>query len=139
LIGDAAHVTSPAGGIGISLAIQDAVAAANKLAEPLHAGRLSTKDLAAVQRRRGWQILLDQRMQVSCEKGFVKVLDTGGTWEPSLAARLALQIPVLRDLPVRLNAFGFRTERLKPELVEPSPSPTGSRAARKLGLRNDGR
>ena len=139
LIGDAAHVTSPAGGIGISLAIQDAVAAANKLAEPLQAGRLSTKDLAAVQRRRGWQILLDQRMQVSGEKGFVKVLDNGGTWEPSLAARLALRIPVLRDLPVRLNAFGFRTERLKPELVEPSPSPTGSRAARKLGLRNDGR
>lgn len=122
LIGDAAHVTSPAGGIGINLAIQDTVAAANILTEPLRTGRLGTKDLAAVQRRRGWQISLDQRQQVSTEKNFQAVLAAGGTLEPPLAVRLTSRLPVLRAIPVRLNAFGFRTERLKPKLVEPHPS-----------------
>src|SRR5499427_10425547 len=67
-IGDAAHAISPVGGVGINLAIQDAVAAANILAEPLRADRLSTSDLKRVQERREFPTRATQRMQIAVQK-----------------------------------------------------------------------
>src|SRR5207245_9854556 len=63
-IGDAAHAMSPVGGVGINLAIQDAVAAANLLATPLRMDRLTVEDLRRVQRRREWPTRLTQRFQI---------------------------------------------------------------------------
>src|SRR5207253_3676309 len=63
LIGDAAHVMSPVGGVGINVAVQDAVEAANLLAKPLRQGTLTERDLAAVQRRREFAVKVVQRIQ----------------------------------------------------------------------------
>src|SRR5207302_9004996 len=67
-IGDAAHAMSPVGGVGINLAIQDAVAAANLLAVPLREGRLTTEDLRRVQRRREWPTRITQRFQIFVQR-----------------------------------------------------------------------
>ena len=66
-IGDAAHAMSPVGGVGINLAIQDAVATSNLLAEALREKRLTSADLAAVQRRREWPARVTQRMQIAVQ------------------------------------------------------------------------
>ena len=107
LIGDAAHVTSPVGGVGINLAIQDAVAAANVLGEPLKDGRLRPRHLKAVQRRREWPTRLVQGAQVLAERWVVSgALDAGEIFELSLFVRFVLRTPLLRDLFTRLVAFG---------------------------------
>jgi 2-polyprenyl-6-methoxyphenol hydroxylase-like FAD-dependent oxidoreductase len=107
LIGDAAHVASPVGGVGINLAIQDAVAAANVLAKPLKAGRLRTRQLKAVQRRREWPTRLVQGAQFLAERWVVSgALDTSETFRLSLLIRLVLRTPLLRDVFARLIAFG---------------------------------
>jgi len=67
-IGDAAHAMSPVGGVGINLAIQDAVAAANILAEPLRKGTVSSDHLEKIQRRRSFPTRLTQRMQAIIQK-----------------------------------------------------------------------
>jgi 2-polyprenyl-6-methoxyphenol hydroxylase-like FAD-dependent oxidoreductase len=107
LIGDAAHVTSPVGGIGINLAIQDAVAAANVLAEPLKAGRLRSRHLKAVQRQREWPTRLVRWAQVLAERWVVSgALDASETFRLSILLRFLLRTPLLRDLFARLVAFG---------------------------------
>jgi 2-polyprenyl-6-methoxyphenol hydroxylase-like FAD-dependent oxidoreductase len=107
LIGDAAHVTSPVGGVGINLAIQDAVAAANVLTEPLKAGRLRSRHLKAVQRRREWPTRLVQGAQVLAERWVVSgALDASEMFRLSLFVRFVLRTPLLRDLFARLVAFG---------------------------------
>ncbi len=107
LIGDAAHVTSPVGGVGINLAIQDAVAAANVLAEPLKSGRLRLRHLKAVQRRREWPTRLVQGAQVLAERWVVSgALDASEMFTLSLFVRFVLRTPLLRDLFARLVAFG---------------------------------
>ena len=109
VIGDAAHVVSPVGGIGINLAIQDAVEAANVLHGPLSAGRVKTRHLRAVQRRRAPAVRLVQLAQELAQRWIVaSALDTE-TEEPFRLPRslkVALRLPVLRDLPARLIAFG---------------------------------
>ncbi len=77
-IGDAAHAMSPAGGVGINLAIQDAVATANLLAEPLRQGRVTEKLLARVQQRREFPTRVTQRLQVNAHKLFEKIFETSG-------------------------------------------------------------
>ncbi len=107
LIGDAAHVVSPVGGVGINLAIQDAVATANILVEPLKAGRLGIRDLRSVQRRREWPTRLIQRVQSLTQQWVVShALNASETYRLPVLLRLLLRTPFLRNLFARLIAFG---------------------------------
>lgn len=117
-IGDAAHAMSPVGGVGINLAIQDAVAAANLLARPLGAGRLTTEDLDHVQRRREWPTHMTQRMQLFVQNRVIKpVLDNAAPLSPPLAFRLLARFPFLRRIPARLIGMGFRPEHVRTPAV----------------------
>jgi 2-polyprenyl-6-methoxyphenol hydroxylase-like FAD-dependent oxidoreductase len=113
-IGDAAHAMSPVGGVGINLAIQDAVAAANILAEPLRAGRVGEDDLARVQARREFPTRVTQRAQVIVQDRILsRVLGGTGPVRPPLVARLLGRFPWLRRLPARLVGMGVRPEHVR--------------------------
>ena len=113
-IGDAAHAMSPVGGVGINLAIQDAVAAANLLAGPLAERRVTVADLARVQRRRELPTRVIQRFQVIVQKRvIVAVLGTTAPPRPSLLLRLLLRLPGLPRLPARLIGLGIRPEHVR--------------------------
>jgi 2-polyprenyl-6-methoxyphenol hydroxylase-like FAD-dependent oxidoreductase len=120
-IGDAAHTMSPIGGVGINLAIQDAVAAANLLAEPLRRGPVEETHLAAVQRRRELPTRLTQRLQLIVQKRVVTRVLAGETAiAPPLALRLLRRFPPLQRLPARLVGMGFRPEHVRISAV-PAP------------------
>lgn len=103
LIGDAAHVMSPVGGVGINYAIQDAVVAANVLTQPLQAQQVREQDLAKVQRQREWPTRIIQALQVLVQRRLIaRALDTSQPFQ----APAFLQWPILRDLPPRLIGFG---------------------------------
>lgn len=122
-IGDAAHAMSPVGGVGINLAIQDAVATANLLAEPLLEGRLATKDLELVQHRREWPTKMTQRVQLAVQRRVIKaVLGSTSQLRPPLALRLLALFPVLRRIPARMIGLGFRPEHVHSPSRAPVPS-----------------
>ena len=115
-IGDAAHTMSPIGGVGINLAVQDAVAAANILARPLREGQLGDIDLARVQRRRLWPTRIVQAMQVQIQKRIITgVLGSTKQPDPPLALRLIARYPVLARIPARLLGLGVRREKVMAE------------------------
>jgi 2-polyprenyl-6-methoxyphenol hydroxylase-like FAD-dependent oxidoreductase len=119
-IGDAAHAMSPVGGVGINLAIQDAVAAANILAAPLRAGTLREQDLAAVQRRRNFPTRATQRMQVFMQNNLLgPVLASRAAPSPPWPLRLVNRYPSLQRIPARLVGMGFRPEHVRVPAVEP--------------------
>ena len=109
LIGDAAHVMSPVGGVGINYAIQDAVVAANLLAEPLRKGRVEIEDLARVQRERGLPVRFIQAVQTAIQKRLIaSVLQSQELLNVPGFVRLLVRLPLLRKLPARLIGWGLR-------------------------------
>jgi 2-polyprenyl-6-methoxyphenol hydroxylase-like FAD-dependent oxidoreductase len=120
-IGDAAHAMSPIGGVGINLAIQDAVAAANILAAPLLAGTIGTGDLDAVQRRRKLAMRVIQKMQVVIQERIIdRVLKSDKPITAPAPMRLFNKYPKLRWLPARVIGLGVRPEHVRsPEADTP--------------------
>jgi 2-polyprenyl-6-methoxyphenol hydroxylase-like FAD-dependent oxidoreductase len=113
-IGDAAHAMSPIGGVGINLAVQDAIAAANILAAPLREGRVTTERLAAVQRRRTFPMKVIQKMQVTVQNRLIDpLLDTDTPVEAPWLLRLFNRIPFLQRIPARLVGIGVRPEHVR--------------------------
>jgi 2-polyprenyl-6-methoxyphenol hydroxylase-like FAD-dependent oxidoreductase len=107
-IGDAAHAMSPIGGVGINVAIQDAVAAANALWEPLSRGAVGEDVLAAIQRRRERAVRLIQALQTFVQERFLKAaLESRQTPSIPWLARALLRTPILRDIPPRMIALGI--------------------------------
>jgi 2-polyprenyl-6-methoxyphenol hydroxylase-like FAD-dependent oxidoreductase len=112
-IGDAAHAMSPIGGVGVNLAVQDAVAAANILWRPLKEGALREDDLDAVQERREFPTRVTQHIQVFMQNKVVDVaLGAGKSLEAPLPLRLCARVPWLRRLPARLIGIGVRPEHV---------------------------
>lgn len=113
IIGDAAHVMSPVGGVGINYAVQDAVVAANVLTAPLQSGAVTDAQLAEIQRQREFSVRVIQKVQ-----GFMQRNLIAGALQSQERARIPWQlkvfvkIPILRDLPVRLMMLGLRRVRL---------------------------
>ncbi|WP_067479516.1 FAD-dependent oxidoreductase [Nocardia amamiensis] len=114
-LGDAAHAMSPAGGVGINLAVQDAVAAARILAAPLLSGTVGTKELAKVQRRRRFPTVVTQAMQRFLHAWAIAPaldgrIDIAGASRAPMPVRVLRRIPVLRSVPPFLIARGIRPE-----------------------------
>ena len=107
LLGDAAHVVSPVGGVGINLAIEDAVVAGNVLAAPLLKGNIRERHLRSVQRRRSLSVRVVQYAQNFAQRHVVMdALSREEPFELPRLLRLLLRTPVLRDVPTRLIAYG---------------------------------
>jgi 2-polyprenyl-6-methoxyphenol hydroxylase-like FAD-dependent oxidoreductase len=113
-IGDAAHAMSPIGGVGINLAVQDAVAAANILARPLRERCVRSSDLARVQRRREFPTWATQRAQVFMQDRVIsRALATRQTIELPWILRLLRRFAFLRRIPARLVGIGVRPEHVR--------------------------
>src|SRR5262245_40568218 len=104
---------SPIGGVGINLAIQDAVAAANRLAGPLRTGQVGTEVLADVQRRRMFPTRATQTMQVLAQNNFLRhLLASREPPTPPLPMRLFNRVALLQRIPGRVVGLGFRPEHI---------------------------
>ncbi len=113
-IGDAAHAMSPIGGVGINLAIQDAVAAANILGPPLLRGGLRAEHLRRLQRRREWPTRATQRLQLVLQDRVIRpVLGASAPTRSPWVLRLLRHFPVLRRVPARLIGLGVRPEHVR--------------------------
>ena len=114
-IGDAAHAMSPIGGVGINMAVQDAAAAANRLAGPLASGRVGDEDLQAIQERRTLPVRFTQWLQLTIQKRIIsRVLEMGSERRPTppLVFKLFNVVPALRRIPARLLGLGIRPEHV---------------------------
>ncbi len=120
-IGDAAHAMSPVGGVGINLAIQDAVATANILAPKLRRGAVSASDLDAVRARRLFPVKVIQAVQVQVQNRIINPTLQGGDLAPPLPLRIIDAVPWLQGMMARGVGFGVRPEHVR--------SPEGPRSA----------
>jgi 2-polyprenyl-6-methoxyphenol hydroxylase-like FAD-dependent oxidoreductase len=123
-IGDAAHAMSPVGGVGINLAVQDAVAAANILAQPLLEGAIGEDLLRRVQARREFPTRVIQRAQVLVQERVITgVLGSQDKIAPPFVLKLLRAIPLLRRIPARIVGMGIRPEHIRtPERVGAKPA-----------------
>ena len=113
-IGDAAHAMSPIGGVGVNLAVQDAVAAANLLYAPLRRGQPTLDELAAVQKRRVFPMRFIQGLQVLVQNRIItRVLASTQSPKPPLAVRLLDWFPPLRRIPARILGVGVQREHVQ--------------------------
>lgn len=112
-IGDAAHAMSPIGGVGVNLAVQDAVAAANRLWQPLKEGDLQMSDLRAIQSRRTFPTIATQRLQLIIQNRVIsKTLKATGSLRPPAFVRLVSEFPFLSRFTARVLGLGFRPEHI---------------------------
>lgn len=112
-IGDAAHAMSPVGGVGVNLAVQDAVAAANILATPLLRGEVTDGALEAVERRRLWPTRVTQSIQTAIQNRIIGPnFDSTAVPAPPFLLRLAQRYPILQRIPARIVGLGFRREHV---------------------------
>jgi 2-polyprenyl-6-methoxyphenol hydroxylase-like FAD-dependent oxidoreductase len=120
-IGDSAHAMSPVGGVGINLAIQDAVAAANILAAKLMAGNMSVSDLESVERRREFPTRATQKLQIAVQNRVIRrVLGNSNPLKLPFLLRVLGDFPVLRRVPARVIGIGFRPEHIRTRDVHAS-------------------
>src|SRR5207237_6786252 len=124
IIGDAAHAMSPIGGVGINLAIQDAVAGANILADRLLRNTVSLADLQRVQFRRELPTRMTQEMQVFIQNNLVaRILGSNEDIPLPWPMKLIKRWPSLRRIPARVVGIGFRAEHVKtPDVSQPKPT-----------------
>jgi len=119
-LGDAAHAMSPIGGVGINLAVQDAVAAANVLAEPLRTGAVTLDHLARVQGRRQWPTQVTQALQRAIQNRVIRPVLAGTTQpKPPAAMKLLDWFPALRGIPARVIGIGVRPEHIRTKEAAP--------------------
>jgi 2-polyprenyl-6-methoxyphenol hydroxylase-like FAD-dependent oxidoreductase len=113
-IGDAAHAMSPVGGVGINLAIQDAVATANLLWRKLKDGATITQDdLDAVRRRRLLPVKIIQALQITIQNRLLTPAISGKQMRPPIVLRLFGRVPALRGIPARIVGLGPRPEHVR--------------------------
>jgi len=121
-IGDSAHAMSPIGGVGVNLAVQDAVAAANRLAAPLKARSVSDDDLRAIEMRRTFPVRATQRLQLIMQNQIVApALASAATPKPPLLFKALNAFPLLRRIPARMLGLGIRPEHVQTPDVGASP------------------
>jgi 2-polyprenyl-6-methoxyphenol hydroxylase-like FAD-dependent oxidoreductase len=120
-IGDAAHAMSPAGGVGINLAIQDAVATANLLARPLLEGCVDETRLAMVQQRREFPARVTQFVQINAHRGFARIFENTGAIRAPWQLKVVTRIPGVQRMVGRLVGIGVRPEHIAnaPKSVAP--------------------
>lgn len=122
-IGDAAHAMSPAFGVGINLAIQDAVATANILTDALQRGEDTDALLARVQQRREFPTRVTQLLQAFVHKGLETIFRQSGPIQPPLPLRIAVRVPGFQQMVARVVAIGVRPEHVRFPTTRPQAAP----------------